>query len=362
MVNAKLIVASIASTVMMLPALIEAHSWVDCMDWRFKGSKQSFDDAEGTCAGYARRFPVKYDGNQISPRYAFGTLDSTSPNRHYKQSEKHPDDWPACSTGKAIKGGEGEEVGSDETKASPVDGAYGQGKWGPMTVAKAGQQLCVRWPAKNHKDEPNNIVYINMPPTPMGQDPTQRQLNQWTIAKLDYGNCFSGGSDKARCGGCFTIPENRGPGDYLIQWRWKLNGSDNVPEWYTSCSDVRITNGNGGNAPGRATSSSTPTPTPSGNKGNSKQPTSTNTDGDNNEAPTTTKSRPAKPTQSNDDENDNGNDGKGHRNGGRNRHNSGRGNRQGKNGNDDEDDRRFKRSYNQESVYNLRRNIKLFRR
>ncbi|ORX79462.1 hypothetical protein K493DRAFT_100333 [Basidiobolus meristosporus CBS 931.73] len=264
MVYSKLFLASVAATMMMMPSFSDAHSWVDCMDWRFNGGKQSFDDNAGYCAGYARRYPVKYNGDQVSPRYAFGSLDSADPNRHYKQSEKNPDDWPACSTGKTYKGGEGEEVGSDETLASPVDSAYGQGKWGPMTVAKPGQQLCVRWPAKNHKDEPDNVVYINMPPTPMSKDPTQRQLNQWTIAKLDYGNCFSGGSDKARCGGCFTVPD-RAPGDYLIQWRWKLNGEDNVPEWYTSCSDVRIGNGKGGVAP-TATVDPAPSSTESGGK------------------------------------------------------------------------------------------------
>ncbi|KAK9692747.1 hypothetical protein K7432_014203 [Basidiobolus ranarum] len=227
--------------VMIMPAMNEAHSWVDCMDWRFNGGKQSFDDNAGTCAGYARRYPVTFNENKPVPKYGFGSLDSINPSRHYKQSIQNPDDWPACSTGKSYKNGD-EEIGSDETKANPIESAYGQGKWGPMTVAKAGQRLCVRWPAKNHKDEPDNIVYINMPPTPMSQDPTQRQFNQWTIAKLDYGNCFSGGSDKARCGGCFTIPEDRGVGDYVIQWRWKLNGVRNTSEWYTSCSDVRITN------------------------------------------------------------------------------------------------------------------------
>ncbi|KAK9763303.1 hypothetical protein K7432_010153 [Basidiobolus ranarum] len=372
MVNAKLILASMA-TIVMMPALNEAHSWVDCMDWRFNGGSQSFDDNAGSCAGYARRFPVKYSGSQISPKYEFGSLDSVDPNRHYKQSEKNPDDWPACSTGKPYKGGEGEEVGSDETKANPIDGAYGQNKWGPMTVAKAGQQLCVRWPAKNHKDEPNNVVFINMPPTPMSQDPTQRQLNQWTIAKLDYGNCFSGGSDKARCGGCFTIPENRGAGDYLIQWRWKLNGSDNVPEWYTSCSDVRISGGKGGDSPvvitdpsttsskngGKATSTSTPSPTPTekGDEGDSPSPTTTRGGEDNgDETPTTTKSRRGKPTSRPSEDDDRGN-----RHGGR-RNRNNRGNNHGGRGDNgdegDDDNSNFKRSYMaQRPQYNLRRNV-----
>ncbi|ORX79463.1 hypothetical protein K493DRAFT_412264 [Basidiobolus meristosporus CBS 931.73] len=236
MINTRVLTIALAALLVFV-ALADAHSWVDCMDWRFKGSKKSFDDNAGECKGFARRFPVKQKGGQYVGQYAFGSLDSTGASRHYKQNEKSPDSWPACSTGKR-RGGD-EEVGTDETRASPVTKAYG-GKWGPMTEVKAGQQLCVRWPAKNHKNEPNNIVYINMPPSPTSKDPTQKQLNGWNIAKLQYGNCFSGGSDKARCGGCFTVPKNRKPGDYLIQWRWMLKGDDGKSEWYTSCSDVRV--------------------------------------------------------------------------------------------------------------------------
>ncbi|KAK9688547.1 hypothetical protein K7432_014378 [Basidiobolus ranarum] len=240
MISTKLVTVTVAA-ILLFVTLAEAHSWVDCMDWRFKHSKnRSFHDKDGDCYGFARRYLVKSKGGKFTPAQAFGSQDSADPNRHYKQSEKHPDDWPACSTGKRYRGGDGEEVGSDETRASPIDKAYG-GKWGPMTVAKPGQEICVRWPAKNHKDEPKNIVYINMPPTPLAKDPSQKQLNKWTIATLNYGNCFAGGSDKARCGGCFTIPKDRKAGDYLIQWRWMLRGEDNVPEWYTSCSDVRVT-------------------------------------------------------------------------------------------------------------------------
>ncbi|KAK9702423.1 hypothetical protein K7432_011248 [Basidiobolus ranarum] len=240
MFNLKLLTMTLAGLVLFI-SYIEAHSWVDCMDWRFKNAKKrSFDDNAGECRGFARRYLVKSKGGKFTPARPFGSQDSASPNRHYKQAEKRPNDWPACSTGKRYGRGEGEEVGADETRANPISKAYG-GKWGPMTVAKAGKELCVRWPAKNHKNEPKNIVYINMAPTPLSKDPTQKQLNKWTIAKLNYGNCFGGGSDRARCGGCFTIPKDRKPGDYLIQWRWMLRGSDNVPEWYTSCSDIRIT-------------------------------------------------------------------------------------------------------------------------
>ncbi|KAK9761940.1 hypothetical protein K7432_012774 [Basidiobolus ranarum] len=243
MINIRIL--SVALTALLVfVSLSEAHSWVDCLDWRFKNSKnKSYNDNAGECRGYARRFPVKYGKNgSVTPKKPFGTLDSDWPSRHYKQSEAHPDNWPACSTGKRYKNGENEEVGSDETRANPASKAYGQNKWGRMAIKKPGQQLCVRWPAKTHQHEPNNIVYINMPPKPTSKDPSQKEMNKWTIAKLNYGNCFSGGSDKARCGGCFKIPKDRKPGEYLIQWRWKLNGSDGKPEWYTSCADVKVKN------------------------------------------------------------------------------------------------------------------------
>ncbi|KAG0248377.1 hypothetical protein DFQ27_000933, partial [Actinomortierella ambigua] len=109
----------------------------------------------------------------------------------------------------------------------------------------AGDTMCVRWPAKNHAKETGvNGVFINMPPAPTLKDPeSQADLMKMTIAKLPYENCthIKGDTDFTPCGGCFEIPKDRTPGDYLIQWRWELN--DN--EWYTSCWDVTVTASDG---------------------------------------------------------------------------------------------------------------------
>jgi hypothetical protein len=110
-----------------------------------------------------------------------------------------------------------------------------------MASAKAGQEICVRWPAKNHavKNEEDRGVFINMPPTPTVKDPNQSQLMKMNIAKLRFKNCnhIPGDTDHTPCGGCFKIPDDRVPGTYMIQWRWELN--DN--EWYTSCWDLAVT-------------------------------------------------------------------------------------------------------------------------
>jgi hypothetical protein len=138
----------------------------------------------------------------------------------------------------------GREKGGGEMRQNPISRAYG-GKYGTMASGKAGEKMCVRWPAKNHavKEERDRGVFINMPPTPTSRDPSQSQLMKYTIAKLSYKNCsIIEGEDKVKddlspCGGCFTIPEDRAPGTYMVQWRWELN--DN--EWYTSCWDLQVT-------------------------------------------------------------------------------------------------------------------------
>ncbi|KAG0212351.1 hypothetical protein BGX28_006495 [Mortierella sp. GBA30] len=201
----------------------EAHSWADCIDWKFnKAGKQDWSDKGGKCMGYARRFPVGK---------AFGTLDSADPSRHYQQAG-NPSTALPCSDHK-----HGRDVGSDETLANPPSKAYG-GKWGKMTATKVGDTLCVRWPAKNHaeKNEDNTVVQINLSKNKNSKDPSQQELLKNTIAKLPYKNCGSAStSDKRPCGGCFKVPV-RASGTYLLQWRWMLNPG----EWYTSCADVQI--------------------------------------------------------------------------------------------------------------------------
>ncbi|KAF9197136.1 hypothetical protein BGZ59_005701, partial [Podila verticillata] len=157
-----------------------AHSWADCIDWRFNNpKKQDWSDKGGKCMGYARRFPTGK---------AFGSLDSADPSRHYQQVHKNPDSALPCSNRKA-----GVEPGSDETRANPPAKAYG-GKYGRMTVTSVGDTLCVRWPAKNHaaKNEPNGMVQINLSKVRNGADISQQELLKNTIARLPYKNCMAG--------------------------------------------------------------------------------------------------------------------------------------------------------------------------
>lgn len=216
---ATLLVATLAilSSTTFTPAA-EAHSWADCVDWRFnKAGSNDWSSKGGVCRGFARRFPTGK---------AFGSLDSADPSRHYQQAG-NPNTALPCSDHK-----HGRDVGSDETKASPVSAAYG-GKWGGMTTTKVGDMLCVRWPAKNHaeKNEDNTKVQINFSKVKDGKDPSQQDLLKNTIALMPYKNCNAGkDSDKRPCGGCFKVPV-RASGTYLLQWRWMLNPG----EWYTSC-------------------------------------------------------------------------------------------------------------------------------
>jgi len=224
-----------ASILLVLTSHTEAHSYADCVDWRFNNPKdKSWKDSNGHCAGYARRFPLK-----AKP---FAKLDSDDPSRHYQQTSKNPDPDHAlaCSNGKV-----GVEPGSDETMASPWTAAYNgkdkRGrKTGTYTITKAGGELCVRWPGKNHavpNEEDLSTVNIALSGANPKSDPTQQQFLSNIIAKLNYKNCTTGGdTDTWPCGGCFKLPSTLDAGHYVMQWRWRLNKD----EWYTSCADIQV--------------------------------------------------------------------------------------------------------------------------
>ncbi|KAF9114177.1 hypothetical protein BGW39_003429 [Mortierella sp. 14UC] len=201
----------------------EAHSWTDCVDWKFKDPKKpSWNDDGGRCIGYARRYPV-------SLNMPFGTQDKIY---RYFQQDADPRVAIPCSN-------RGDGYGSNETRANPVTEAYG-GKFGRMTVTTVGDTLCVRWPAKNHAIPRyliDRYVQINLSPVRNGKDITQIELLKNTVAKLDFANCMPGADiDLKACGGCFKVPR-RAPGTYLLQWRWMLNQG----QWYSSCADIKIT-------------------------------------------------------------------------------------------------------------------------
>ncbi|KAG0094241.1 hypothetical protein BGZ93_007465, partial [Podila epicladia] len=190
----------------------DAHSWADCIDWKFKNpDKPGWSDDDGECIGYARRFPLGEE---------FGSLDHANPGRHYQQDG---DDAPACSDGE-----HGKDVGSDETRANPPEKAYGKihGKdYGAMTVTAVGKELCIRWPAKNHAEDNESdklLVLINLAKEE-GEDPSQEEFSDSLVVGLPYKNCNDGPKpDRRPCGGCITVP-SRTPGIYTLQWRWMLN-------------------------------------------------------------------------------------------------------------------------------------------
>ncbi|GJJ67926.1 hypothetical protein EMPS_00272 [Entomortierella parvispora] len=217
-----------SATLALIASMADAHSWADCVDWRFNNpSKPDYSAKGGKCFGWARQYPV-------NSGIAFGGLDDASPNRHYQQGK----DMTPCSDGK-----HGVEPGADETRQSPISKAYG-GKWGTMATVKAGDQMCIRWPAKNHavKDEVDRGVFINMPQTILTKDPTQSGFLKANIAKLPYKGCnFTSNSDTTPCGGCFTVPASLTTGTYVVQWRWELNPG----EFYTSCWDLGVTGAGG---------------------------------------------------------------------------------------------------------------------
>ncbi|KAF9120738.1 hypothetical protein BGW39_011130 [Mortierella sp. 14UC] len=179
-----------ASLILLLTQQAKAHSYADCIDWRFKDPKNaSWSD--------------KNDGKQ------------------------------------------GEETGADETMANPISAAYNGKdkhgrKTGVQTVSKPGGELCIRWPAKNHtvSSEKNQPVTVALSKVNPQKDPIQLQFLDNIIAELNYKNCTDKGKDTDiwPCGGCFKLPTNLKPGIVVLQWRWKLNSS----EFYTSCADINI--------------------------------------------------------------------------------------------------------------------------
>ncbi|KAG0243130.1 hypothetical protein BGW41_002770 [Actinomortierella wolfii] len=209
------------------PPTVQAHSWLDCVDWKFNNpGVKRWGDKYGECRGYARRYPINKE---------FGSLDSASPSRHYQQD--HIKDPLPCSDRR-----HGKDKGSDETKADPPEDAYG-GKYGRMTETYVGDTLCLRWPAKNHAEDNEDddmMVQVYLSKVNNGPDPKkQSQLKGYLVDELPYKNCDPGkNADRRACGGCFKVPM-RSSGIYLLQWRWELNEG----EWYTSCADVKIGNG-----------------------------------------------------------------------------------------------------------------------
>ncbi|KAF9970838.1 hypothetical protein BGZ73_006382 [Actinomortierella ambigua] len=219
-----------ASILLLLTSHAEAHSWLDCVDWRFKNSKnKSWADSNGVCHGFARRFAVK--------ARPFAKYDSDWPSRHYEQSHSNPDNSPACSPGK--NGVVNEKMAKPWTAAYNGKDQRGR-RMGGYTTKRIGDTLCLRWPAKNHAvpgEHQLSEVFVYMSQANPKRDPTQKEFFKRRVATLNYKNCTKGGStDSWPCGGCFKLPKDMRPGHHVLQWRWRLNPK----EWYTSCADINV--------------------------------------------------------------------------------------------------------------------------
>jgi len=216
-------------------ACADAHSWLDCLDW---------DVTTQTCNGYPRNWAGK-------PADPFGT-------------DRGRDNRPS---GSVAEGGLvciGGETMSDQNKYTPQF---------PRATLAAGQDLVVRWPAKNHANVGvQRGVQLFISKAPDGGDDFSHitdkaaYLQQCAAAGGQCEQSFSSGPDcqqpgvdKAECMATFRLPSDLSPGVYTLMWWWEFNAG----EYYNSCADALVTNDNNGNnnsngKPGRATDSSAP--------------------------------------------------------------------------------------------------------
>ncbi|KAG0302257.1 hypothetical protein BGZ98_007658 [Dissophora globulifera] len=260
---AKTTICALAAAVIvaLMTSTSEAHSWIDCTDWRITNKKTPWAANSGHCVAWGRQFPMKTDkkSGKQTVTAPFGKLDSADPNRHYQQN---PKDFTSCSDRK-----HGREPGADESRKNPITSSYGN-KFGVMATATPGQEICLRWPAKNHavssetKMAHRSFVFWDPKPVTAGtKDPTEKQFygknsdaytkannggqpqtsgNPYFIKELAYNDCsvIKGNTDLTPCGGCFNVPKTAKAGSiYMFHWRWQLNPN----EFYTSCWDIKIT-------------------------------------------------------------------------------------------------------------------------
>lgn len=207
---------------------VVGHSWLDCLDW---------DESAQKCNGYARN----WDNAKAEP---FG-------------QDVGRDQRP----GRGVAAG-GLVCGAiEQPNSNPADGysaAY------PMAKLSPGQDIVVRWPAKNHANVGTDRgvqIFISKGPG-LGDDFSHiTTLQDWvsdcaanggkcdnTFAGNIYDSnaCNVGGVDKTKCIDKFTVPTNLQNGIYTFMWWWEFNAG----EYYNSCADVEIVNGGSGGGGG----------------------------------------------------------------------------------------------------------------
>ncbi|DAZ99033.1 TPA: hypothetical protein N0F65_010919, partial [Lagenidium giganteum] len=251
--------SSVSALVAAAVALVQANSWIDCIDhsydvvytnsdaWVLGGTK-----GNGVCEGYAYNYPGR-------------GVETIGRDFTYKlQPDQLRRDAPACQV--------------------PASQADYQG-WRRRIHAKPGDKLYFAYFANGHVGAHNdgaNTTYGVYWSGEAGVELsrvsqlTSQHLIDGQLHKFDDGNCgqaydASGApsgraGDQKPCVGSFTIPSGTKAGTYSMVWFWTLFTSKDcataTSDAYSSCFDVVVDGGARESAPASAYGSS-PTSTPS---------------------------------------------------------------------------------------------------
>lgn len=211
---------------------VEAHSWIQCTDYR--GNTDYYEGNQ--CFGHVR--PWQRGNNDIvSPnQVAFGVDQGFN-----KMLHQTPDGQ--CNT--------------------LIDNQFAAGNF-PMATYRRGQTVTLAWPAKNHvadtcdnnpggaqipdafnglymeKSVPGLRITYNrevvFEPMTEGNTHVQGQIDYKGYQKCPK---FCENRDKALCTGTFVVP-NVPDGKYSFSWRWEFNGGRNPPETYVTCFEAMV--------------------------------------------------------------------------------------------------------------------------
>lgn len=207
---------------------VEAHSWIQCTDYR--GDTGNYQGNQ--CFGHVRPWQ-RGQNDMVSPnQVGFGVDQGMN-----KLLREGPDGQ--CNT--------------------LVDNQFAAGNF-PMANYKRGQTVTLAWPAKNHVPETcdGNPGGANLPDTrnelfmersvPGLRINYDREVvfepmtkgNTHVQGQIDYkgfGKCpkFCENRDKALCTGRFVVPDVP-DGKYSFSWRWEFNRG----ETYVTCFDAMV--------------------------------------------------------------------------------------------------------------------------
>lgn len=211
---------------------VEAHSWIQCTDYR--GDTDYYQGNQ--CFGHVR--PWQRGQNDIvSPNQSGFGVD--------QGFNKRLDETP------------------DGECNSLIDNQGAAGNF-PMANYKRGQTITLAWPAKNHVADTcaNNPGGANIPdafnglymeksvpglritynrevvfePMTAGNTHVQGQIDYKGYQKCPK---FCEDRDKALCTGTFVVPDVP-DGKYSFSWRWEFNAGRSPPETYVTCFEAMV--------------------------------------------------------------------------------------------------------------------------